>query len=199
MFTGIIEAVGQVHEITSHGTNKTFWISSQLTSELKVDQSIAHNGVCLTIEEIKAPLYRVTAVKETLDKTNLGSWQAGSYINLERSLLPTSRLDGHFVQGHVDTTGLCKSIKDCNGSYELEFEFSEEHAPLIIEKGSISINGISLTAFAVQKTTFKVAIIPFTWTHTNLQYLQQGDKVNLEFDMIGKYILRKTFLYNYAE
>ncbi|MCU7550024.1 riboflavin synthase [Chitinophagaceae bacterium LB-8] len=194
MFTGIIEAVGQVQEITGHGTNKTFWISAPLTSELKVDQSIAHNGVCLTIEEIKAPLYRVTAVKETLDKTNLGSWLVGSYINLERSLLPSSRLDGHFVQGHVDTTGLCKSIKDCNGSYEIEFEFPEEHAPLIIEKGSICINGISLTAFGVQRTTFKVAIIPFTWEHTNLQYLKEGDKVNLEFDMVGKYIIRKQAL-----
>jgi riboflavin synthase len=196
MFTGIIEAIGQVQEITSQGTNKTFWITAPLTGEIKIDQSIAHNGVCLTVEEIKEDRYRVTAVKETLDKTNLGSWQVGSFINLERSLLPTSRLDGHFVQGHVDTTGICKSIKDCNGSYEITFEFPEEHASLIIEKGSICINGISLTAFAVSNNSYKVAIIPFTWNHTNLQYLNEGDRVNLEFDMIGKYILRKQSLSN---
>ncbi len=196
MFTGIIEALGQVQDITSQGTNKTFWISSPLTGELKVDQSIAHNGVCLTVEAIKEDRYQVTAVKETLDKTNLGSWQTGSFINLERSLLPSSRLDGHFVQGHVDTTGICKSIKDCNGSYEITFGFPEEHAPLIIEKGSICINGISLTAFSVGRNSYKVAIIPFTWTHTNLQYLQENDKVNLEFDMVGKYILRKQGLSN---
>jgi riboflavin synthase len=191
MFTGIIEAVGQVEDITSHGTNKTFRISSPITGELKVDQSIAHNGVCLTVEEIKESRYRVTAVKETLDKTNLGAWEVGTFINLERSLLPTSRLDGHFVQGHVDTTGKCTYIKDCNGSFEISFEFAEEYAPLVIEKGSISVNGVSLTAFGVGRNSFKVAIIPFTWGHTNLQYLKEGDGVNLEFDMVGKYILRK--------
>lgn len=194
MFTGIIEAVGQVKEVTGHGTNKTFWIFSPLTRELKVDQSIAHNGVCLTVEEIKEDIYRVTAVKETLDKTNLGYWQGGTFVNLERSLLPTSRLDGHFVQGHVDTTGVCKSIKDCKGSFEIEFEFPEDYAALVIEKGSISVNGVSLTVFEVRQDSFKVAIIPFTWTHTNLQYLKEDDKINLEFDMVGKYILRKQTL-----
>lgn len=194
MFTGIIETIAEVKEIISEGTNKTFWLTSGITGQFKVDQSIAHNGVCLTVEEIKDTLYRVTAVKETLEKTNMDQWQPGAFVNLERSLLPSSRLDGHFVQGHVDTTGIIKEIKDCKGSWEIEFEFPEQHAALVIEKGSICVNGISLTAFAVGKNTFKVAVIPYTWQHTNLQYQKENDRVNLEFDMIGKYILRKQTL-----
>lgn len=194
MFTGIIETMGKVIEITSTGTNKSFWIESSLVPELKVDQSLAHNGVCLTVEELKDDFYKVTAVQETLDKTNLGKWQTGSLINLERSLLPSSRLDGHFVQGHVDDTATCKKIKDREGSRELEFEFDKKFAPFIIEKGSICVNGISLTVFGVKKKSFKVAIIPYTWQHTNLQFLKEEETVNLEFDLIGKYITRKLSL-----
>ncbi|OLY92162.1 riboflavin synthase alpha chain [Cnuella takakiae] len=195
MFTGIIEVLGKVTEITTQGTNRTFWIESPFTADLKVDQSVAHNGVCLTVEAIEGSRYQVTAVQETLDKTALGQWQEGTTVNLERSLLPSSRLDGHFVQGHVDTTGTCQSIIDKQGSWELTFRFPEQFAPLVIEKGSICINGISLTAFNVTNTTLAVAIIPFTWTHTNLQFLKEGDAINLEFDMIGKYILRSKSLF----
>lgn len=194
MFTGIIESLGKVREITSSGTNKTFWIESPLSSSFSIDQSIAHNGVCLTIEDVQADLHRVTAIEETLQKTELGQWAIGTRINLERSLLPGNRLDGHFVQGHVDTTGECTAITDKRGSHEFEFDFPKKFAALMIEKGSICINGISLTAFAVKKHSFKVAIIPYTFEHTNLQWLKEGEKVNLEFDMIGKYILRKLSL-----
>ena len=192
MFTGIIEALGAIKEISTHGTNKTFWIQSPLSHEFKVDQSIAHNGVCLTVEEVSNDHHRVTAVSETLQKTTLNQWQVGSLINLERSLLPSSRLDGHFVQGHVDTTGTLEKIDPQDGSWELTFSFPKQFAPLIIEKGSISINGISLTAFKVKKSSFRVAIIPYTWHHTNLHILKEEDGVNLEFDMIGKYIIRRS-------
>jgi riboflavin synthase len=191
MFTGIIEALGQVKKISTQGTNKTFWIQSPLSHEFKIDQSVAHNGVCLTVEEVSGDLHRVTAVAETLQKTTLDNWETGSLINLERSLLPTSRLDGHFVQGHVDTTGTCKKIEPKDGSWELTFSFPKEFAPLIIEKGSISLNGISLTAFKVKKSSFSVAIIPYTWEQTNLHNLKESVEVNLEFDLIGKYLLRK--------
>lgn len=188
MFTGIIEALGVVRSITVAGTNKTFWIESSLADELKIDQSIAHNGVCLTIEELKDKRHRVTAIAETLEKTNLDAWQVGSTINLERSLLPTSRLDGHFVQGHIDAVGICSSIKDKDGSWELTINFPEQFASLVIEKGSIALNGISLTVYNVTNTSFEVGIIPYTWVHTNLKNLQQKSLVNIEFDMIGKYI-----------
>lgn len=194
MFTGIVESLGIIKEIANTGTNKTFWIASPLSSSFKVDQSIAHNGVCLTVEDIKDDLHRVTAIEETLSKTDLTQWEIGTHVNMERSLLPTNRLDGHFVQGHIDATGTCKKIKDKAGSYEFEFEFPKKFAELIIEKGSICVNGISLTAFDVKKHSFKVAIIPYTFEHTNLQFLKEDDLVNLEFDMIGKYILRKLCL-----
>lgn len=194
MFTGIIEALGEVTDIKTTGTNKSFWIQSSLAPHLKVDQSIAHDGVCLTVEEIVAETYKVTAVKETLEKTDLSNWQPGTRVNLERSLLPSSRLDGHFVQGHVDTTGICIAIENRNGSYEATFSFPHAHAELIIEKGSVCVNGVSLTAFRVTATTFTVAIIPYTWQHTNLQFLKAGNAVNLEFDLLGKYILRRMNL-----
>lgn len=190
MFTGIIEALGEVRAIAESGTNKTFWIRTPLTAEFKVDQSIAHDGVCLTVEEIDGDWYKVTAVEETLNKTALHRWDKGTYVNLERSLLLTSRLDGHFVQGHVDTTGLCQNIENRDGSYEITFSFPHAFAELIIEKGSVCVNGISLTAFNVTDSSFSVAIIPYTWEHTNLQDLKTGEAVNLEFDLIGKYILR---------
>ena len=194
MFTGIIETIGQVKEISGSGSNKTFWIQSSLTPELKVDQSIAHNGVCLTVEDIQGDLYRVTAVAETLGKTDLVSWNISTRLNLERSLLPSSRLDGHFVQGHVDTTGNCKKILDANGSHEFQFVYPKAFSSLVIEKGSICVNGVSLTAFNVKKNRFSVAVIPYTFQHTNLQFIQEGDPVNIEFDLIGKYILRKLSL-----
>jgi riboflavin synthase len=191
MFTGIIEKMGEIRQVLSEGSNKTFWISSPLSQELKVDQSLAHDGVCLTVEETRDGQHRVTAIAETLTKTNLSHWQPGRQVNLERSLLLSSRLDGHFVQGHVDATGICREIVNREGSFEFEFEFPEEFSALVIEKGSICINGISLTAWEVKKTSLKVGIIPYTFEHTNLQYLKEGDKVNLEFDMIGKYLNRK--------
>lgn len=194
MFTGIIESFGQVQEISENGTNKTFWIESPLSSSFSVDQSVAHDGVCLTVEEVQQNRHRVTAIQETLNKTALRQWRAGKQINLEQSLLPSRRLDGHFVQGHVDTTGTCEKIKNQNGSYEFLFRFPKKFAPLVIEKGSTCLNGISLTVFSVKKDSFKVAIIPYTFEHTNLKFLREGDEVNLEFDMLGKYINRLVAL-----
>jgi len=194
MFTGIIESMGTVRAITSAGTNRTFWIESPLSADFSIDQSIAHNGVCLTVEEVMDGQHRVTAVEETLKKTTLGAWAAGSRVNLERSLLPSTRLDGHFVQGHVDATAECTRIRDRDGSWEYEFSFPKKFGALVIEKGSIAVNGISLTAFDVGRHSFRVAIIPYTYEHTNLQDLAEGHEVNIEFDMMGKYILRQLSL-----
>lgn len=190
MFTGIIESTGIVKEVISSGSNKTFWLSCPLAKEFRVDQSVSHSGACLTIEEIRSSDYRVTAIDETLQKTTLGSWEIGTDVNIERSLLIGSRLDGHFVQGHVDTTGKCISRIDKQGSWEFEISFPEKFTSLVIEKGSICINGISLTAFNVGENRLTVAIIPYTFEHTNLKHLNKNNLVNLEFDMIGKYILR---------
>ena len=194
MFTGIIENLGLIREVSQQGSNKTFWVDSPLSSSLKVDQSLSHDGVCLTVEEIIGNSHRVTAIKETLDKTNLGNWKPGIQVNLERSLTLSARLDGHFVQGHVDGTGTCLEIINKEGSFEFLFAFPENFAALVIEKGSICINGVSLTAWEVEKTSFKVAVIPYTFQHTNFQQLKVNDTVNLEFDLIGKYILRKLNL-----
>jgi riboflavin synthase len=194
MFTGIIESLGQVKEIATSGTNKSFWIESSLSTGFTIDQSVAHNGVCLTVEDVQNGLHKVTAVEETLKKSELGQWTIGSLINLEQSLLPTQRVDGHFVQGHVDTTGSCKKIRDRDGSREITFEFPKKFAEFLVEKGSICVNGISLTAYDVKKSAFTVAVIPYTLEHTNLHMLKEGDDVNLEFDLIGKYILRKLSL-----
>lgn len=194
MFTGIIEAQGIVKETASSGTNRTFWIQSPLSSSLKIDQSLAHDGVCLTVEEANSDWHRVTAVIETLTKTNLNTWKPGTIVNLERCLQPNGRLDGHFVQGHVDTTGFCEKIEERAGSWEFTFAFPKKFAALMIEKGSITVNGISLTAWDVKRRSFRVAIIPYTYQHTNLSRLKEGDEVNLEFDMIGKYIQRKLSL-----
>jgi riboflavin synthase len=190
MFTGIIESLGRVNAIESKGTNKTFWIASPISHELKVDQSISHNGVCLTVEEQKDNLHRVTAIEETLEKSNLGQWQPGDLVNLERCLVMNGRLDGHIVQGHVDTTATCLDRKDLNGSWEFRFEFPKKFTQLVIEKGSICLNGISLTIFNVKKTRFDIAVIPYTFDHTNIQSVNTGSVVNLEFDMIGKYVSR---------
>jgi riboflavin synthase len=190
MFTGIIESLGKIRSIETKGTNKTFWIESPLSQELKIDQSISHNGVCLTVEEVKENLHRVTAIEETLEKTNLQDWQTGNLVNLERCLVMNGRLDGHIVQGHVDTTAACLESKDLQGSWEFRFEFPKKFSHLVIEKGSISLNGISLTIFNVRKSRFDIAIIPYTFEHTNMQSVAAGSRVNLEFDMIGKYVTR---------
>jgi len=190
MFTGIIENTGIVQEVTSAGTNKSFWISSPLAPELKIDQSLSHNGVCLTIEEIKEGMHRVTAIEETLSKTNLGSWQAGDLVNLERCMMLNGRLDGHIVQGHVDCTATCIDIIDKAGSWEYSFSFPKQFAAFIIEKGSVTVNGISLTCFNIGSDRFTVAIIPYTFEHTNMSELKKGDQVNIEWDMVGKYVNR---------
>ena len=194
MFTGIVETQGIIKKVINSGTNKTFWIKSSISSKLRPDQSVAHDGVCLTVEEIKGSRHRVTAIAETLSKTTLGDWQEGSLINLERCLKINGRLDGHFVQGHVDTSAICIDKKEKDGSCEFRFQLLPEFASLIIEKGSIAINGISLTIFNVSETTFDVAIIPYTFKHTNINVLKPGQKVNIEFDMLGKYINRKLSL-----
>jgi riboflavin synthase len=194
MFTGIIESTGTIHSVEVNGTNKTFWVLSSLAGELKIDQSLSHSGVCLTVEEIKDGLHRVTAIEETLLKTNAGQWQTGSAVNLERCMPLHGRLDGHIVQGHVDTVAECTAVIDKEGSWEFSFIFPENFSALVIEKGSISLNGTSLTIFNVGINTFTVAIIPYTFEHTNIHTLQKGDTVNIEFDMIGKYVQRLATL-----
>lgn len=194
MFTGIIETIGTVKSVISNGSNQTFWVESELSGSFKIDQSVSHSGVCLTVEEIKDNQHRVTAIAETLDKTNLGTWAEGEKVNIERCLQVNSRLDGHFVQGHVDTTGICKKRREKKGSWEFEFEFPAKFAELIIEKGSVCVNGISLTAFNVKKKRFTVAIIPYTFEHTNIHTIEEGSLVNLEFDLLGKYLQRRLSL-----
>jgi riboflavin synthase len=190
MFTGIIETTGVVKEVVPEGSNLHFRIASDISNELKIDQSVAHNGVCLTVVEIQDNEYTVTAVAETLQKTNLASWKQGDIINLERALKAGDRLDGHFVQGHVDSTGVCIAKEVLEGSWLFRFSFPQQFAALIIEKGSICINGVSLTAFNVGRTEFTVTIIPYTYEHTNFHNLEKGAVANLEFDVLGKYLLR---------
>ena len=190
MFTGIIEQIGNIKDIVLSGSNRSFWIESALAYELKVDQSVCHDGVCLTVESIKDDHYQVTAIDETLKKTNLNEWQIGSPINLERCMQLNGRIDGHIVQGHVDTTALCNTVIEKQGSWEYSFIIDESFAAYIIEKGSIAVNGTSLTLFNVSTNQFTVAVIPFTYNHTNINKIKVGDKVNIEFDMIGKYVNR---------
>ena len=190
MFTGIIEKIGIVADIEIKGSNLSFWIESPLSSALKTDQSVSHNGVCLTVEEIIEDKYRVTAIQETLQKTNLATLKIGDFVNLERCMQMNGRLDGHIVQGHVDTTAICKNIFEKNGSWEFTFEIDPSFSTLIIEKGSIAVNGISLTIFNLTHNNFTVAIIPYTFEHTNIKKLKVNETVNIEFDMIGKYVQR---------
>jgi riboflavin synthase len=190
MFTGIIETTGKIVSVEQHGDNKTFLVTSPISGELKTDQSVSHNGVCLTVEEVIDNQHRVTAIRETLDKTDLDAWKPGDTINLERCLAFNGRLDGHVVQGHVDATAVCTRVKEANGSWQYSFEFPAEFAPYVIEKGSISLNGISLTVFNVTRNGFDVAVIPYTYEHTNIQFLRPGSRVNLEFDVIGKFVQR---------
>ena len=194
MFTGIIESQGIIKEIRENGTNLQFWIKSPISSKLKTDQSVSHDGVCLTVESVKGSRHKVTAVAETLQKTNLSAWQVGHTVNLERCLKLGDRLDGHLVQGHVDTTGVCINKVEKDGSWEYQFNYDPSFAKYLIEKGSITVNGISLTAYNTTVDSFSVAIIPYTFKHTNLKLLESGNIVNIEFDMIGKYIQRKLSL-----
>lgn len=191
MFTGIIESLGKVLSVSENGTNKTFWLESSISNELKVDQSLSHNGVCLTVEEINGNTHRVTAIEETLRKSNLGNWRPRDTVNLERCMIMNGRLDGHIVQGHVDAVGTCIKRKELEGSWEFTFEFPKKFTHLVIEKGSISLNGVSLTLFDVKKSRFSVAIIPYTYEHTNIRSILPGSIVNLEFDIIGKYVARR--------
>lgn len=188
MFTGIIEAFGKIIQIENEGTNVHIYLESSIASELKIDQSVAHNGVCLTVVEANETSYKVTAIKETLDKTNLGEWRVGTKVNLERAMKLGDRLDGHIVQGHVDQVGHCVAIKEEEGSWQFDFEYDPRWNNLTIEKGSITINGTSLTVINSGHNTFGVAIIPYTYENTNFHTLHVGSKVNLEFDVVGKYI-----------
>lgn len=190
MFTGIIEAVGVIKAVTTENTNRHFFVESPISHELRVDQSLSHNGVCLTVTRLEPGGHWVTAVQETLDKSNLGSLKPGNAVNLERSMPASGRFDGHIVQGHVDTTAVIKAVHDLKGSWQFDFEHLEGAGFLTVEKGSVCVNGISLTCFNSTRHSFSVAIIPFTYTHTNLGEAKPGDRVNLEFDILGKYIQR---------
>lgn len=190
MFTGIIEAFGEVKGLEKEGENLHITLNSDLASELKVDQSLAHNGVCLTVVECNAYQFTVTAIKETLDKTNLNQLKLGSKINLERAMVAGARFDGHMVQGHVDQVARCVAVKEESGSWRFSFAFEPKEGNVLIEKGSITVNGVSLTLVDVKSNLFSVAIIPYTYQHTNFHEIEEGSFVNLEFDMIGKYIAK---------
>ncbi|HAW18986.1 MAG TPA: riboflavin synthase [Flavobacteriales bacterium] len=187
MFTGIVETLGQIQRIEKEGTNVHFWIESEITSELQIDQSVAHNGVCLTVIEI-GESYCVTAIEETLNKTSLGGLKQGSAVNLERCLKSDGRFDGHIVQGHVDTTAVVVDINDRGGSWNFSFELDQPHNGLIVEKGSICLNGVSLTVVNVGERSFSVSIIPYTYEHTGFRSLSVNERINVEFDILGKYV-----------
>lgn len=190
MFTGIIEEIGKIVRIEREQANLHLYVKSSFTNELKIDQSVAHNGVCLTVVAINGDVYQVTAIAETLAKTHLGSLQVGDAVNLERGMLLNTRLDGHIVQGHIDQTGTCTAIQEEAGSTRFTFQYDPSTGNVVIEKGSITVNGVSLTVVDATRDSFSVAVIPYTLAHTNLQHLQIGNIVNLEFDVIGKYVAR---------
>ena len=190
MFTGIIEEIGKIVRIEREQANLHLYVKSSFTNELKIDQSVAHNGVCLTVVAIDGDVYQVTAIAETLAKTHLGNLQVGDAVNLERGMLLNTRLDGHIVQGHIDQTGTCSAIQEEVGSTRFTFEYDPSTGNVVIEKGSITVNGVSLTVVDATRDSFSVAVIPYTLAHTNLQHLQIGNIVNLEFDVIGKYVAR---------
>jgi riboflavin synthase len=194
MFTGIVEEIGIVERLESEGSNLNLFIKSKMTPELKIDQSVAHNGVCLTVVEIKDGVYKVSAIKETLDKTNLGKLREGGLINLERAMKLGDRLDGHLVQGHVDQVAVCSEIKDNNGSWHFTFTYDQSPGNITIEKGSITVNGVSLTVVNSEENSFSVAVIPYTYAHTNFRNINLGDTVNLEFDLVGKYLKKLSRL-----
>lgn len=200
MFTGIIEAFGQIQSIRRDGSNVHLMVASPISPELKIDQSVAHNGVCLTVVALGEGTHTVTAIDETLQRTNLGSLRPGDFINLERAMRANDRLDGHLVQGHVDATGTCMEVEALDGSWVFRFGYLFQPEYLLVDKGSICINGVSLTVVKPQqvpggKATFSVAIIPYTFGHTNFNSLKAGDKVNLEFDVIGKYVAKHLAFY----
>ncbi|CAM1360602.1 Riboflavin synthase subunit alpha [Tenacibaculum litopenaei] len=190
MFTGIIETLGSVTKLVREQENLHITVKSELSSELKIDQSVAHNGVCLTVVSLDNDEYTVTAIKETLDKTNIGDLEEGAVVNLERGMKLGARLDGHIVQGHVDGVGRCKAIEDADGSTVFTFEYEAIGNNVTIEKGSITVNGVSLTVVNSKQNEFSVAIIPYTLEHTTFKNFVVGTKVNLEFDVIGKYVAR---------
>ena len=190
MFTGIIETLGIIKDLKKDNSNLNITVSSGITHELKIDQSVAHNGVCLTVIAINNGEYTVTAIKETIEKTNLADWKVGDLLNLERAMKLCDRLDGHIVQGHVDQTGICKSIEEANGSWYFTFEYGSNLNNITIEKGSITVNGVSLTVVNSKEKEFSVAIIPYTFEHTNFKNVKIGTTINLEFDVVGKYVAR---------
>lgn len=194
MFTGIIESLGRIIDITENSTNKTFTLSSEISKELSIDQSLSHDGVCLTVIECQADTYKVTAVHETLAVSNLGIRKVGDEVNLERCMQMNGRLDGHIVQGHVDTTAVCRERVNRDGSTEFVFTYKPTFAALLVEKGSVCVNGISLTCYEVSQHSFRVAVIPYTYEHTNLKYLQLDGIVNIEFDILGKFVQRNLTL-----
>jgi riboflavin synthase len=190
MFTGIIESMGQLEALRAEGTNLHLTFSSAFTDELKIDQSLAHNGVCLTVIAIDGKNYTVTAIDETLKRSNLGHLKVGNQVNLERCMSANGRFDGHIVQGHVDTMGTCQSVQEKDGSWEFKIQYPKNPNHITVEKGSITINGVSLTVVDSEDDWFSVAIIPYTYEHTSFRYLKPGDPVNLEFDVVGKYVAR---------
>jgi riboflavin synthase len=190
MFTGIIEAAGTVEDIQPNGSGVDIFISSTISQALKIDQSLAHNGVCLTVVGIDAHVYKVTAIAETLQRTNIGLLRPGDRVNLERSMLMNGRIDGHMVQGHVDTTANCESVIDRGGSWDFSFGYPDQYDNLIVGKGSVCVNGVSLTVVNSDKGRFSVAVIPYTFENTNFNSIRQGSLVNLEFDILGKYVLK---------
>ncbi len=196
MFTGIIEEIGVISNLKTELNNLHISVKSNMTQELKIDQSVAHNGVCLTVVSIKDDEYTVTAIKETLDKTNIGNLKVGDKVNLERAMKLGDRLDGHIVQGHVDQTGTCTGVKNENGSWVFNFSYDSTQSNITIEKGSITVNGTSLTVINSKKDSFSVAIIPYTYEHTNFNTFKEGTVVNLEFDVLGKYVARLATLNN---
>ncbi len=192
MFTGIIETAGTITELINEGSNLHIWVTSTLTNELRIDQSVAHNGVCLTVVDLGTNTHKVTAVAETLNKTNLSQWNVGDKVNLERCMPANGRFDGHIVQGHVDNTALCTKVEELDGSWLFYFEMdSLKESELVVNKGSICINGVSLTVVAVEGKSFYVTIIPYTYEFTNFNQLKAGMRVNLEYDILGKYIQKQ--------
>ncbi|MEO6178127.1 MAG: riboflavin synthase [Flavobacterium circumlabens] len=190
MFTGIIETLGRIHEIQKEQSNLHVTVESSFTNELKIDQSVSHNGICLTVVAIKDNFYTVTAIDETILKTNIGDWKVNDIVNLERGMKLGDRLDGHIVQGHVDQTGTCSNIQEANGSWNYTFEYDKNLNNITIEKGSITVNGVSLTVVNSKTNEFSVSIIPYTFENTNFKDFKIGTKINLEFDVVGKYISR---------
>lgn len=195
MFTGIIEVAGRVVAIKDKGSSREITVSSAISEELKVDQSVSHNGVCLTVTAVEQGTHTVDVVRETLERSNFKELKEGALLNLERSVKADQRLDGHIVQGHVDATGICEGSEDVDGSWMFTFSFPEKYQNLLVDKGSIAINGVSLTLITPTENTFQVTIIPYTYEHTNFKDLNPGDAVNLEFDVLAKYLARHMEMY----